>query len=202
MELSAWISLAAICLMGAMTPGPSLIIVLKHTVSGGRFNGFLTSIAHGIGVAMYALLTVIGLAVIIESTPWLFNLIKYAGVLLLLWLAYKALTSKSSFAEMITQETKVSKRQSFREGLLIAFLNPKLAIFFLALFSQFVDAQAGWEQNVILVATVSGIDTLWYCLTALLLSQSAILTKLRSNVHIVEKVTGMALLAVAARIAF
>ncbi len=202
MELSAWISLAAICLMGAMTPGPSLIIVLKHTVSGGRLNGVLTSIAHGIGVAIYALLTVIGLAIIIESTPWLFNLIKYAGVILLLWLAYKALISKSSFAEMITQGTKVTKRQSFREGLLIAFLNPKLAIFFLALFSQFVDAQAGWQQNAVMVATVSGIDTLWYCLIALLLSQSAILAKLRNNVHIVEKVTGIALLAVAARIAF
>ncbi|WP_019613849.1 LysE family translocator [Psychromonas ossibalaenae] len=202
MELSAWISLAAICLMGAMTPGPSLIIVLKHTVSGGRLNGFLTSIAHGLGVAIYALLTVIGLAIIIESTPWLFNLIKYAGVILLLWLAYKALMSRSSMAEMITQETKVTKKQSFREGLLIAFLNPKLAIFFLALFSQFVDAQAGWQQNAVMVATVSGIDTLWYCLIALILSQSAILTKLRNNVHIVEKVTGIALLAVAARIAF
>ncbi len=202
MELTAWLSLASICLMGAMSPGPSLIVVLKHTVSGGRINGVLTGLAHGIGVAMYAILTVIGLAIIIESTPWLFNLIKYAGVILLVWLAYKALTSKSSLAKIIHQGTKVTMRESFWEGLMIAFLNPKLAVFFLALFSQFVEAQASWQQNVIMVGTVSGIDTLWYCLVAIVLSHSVILTKLRDNAHIVEKTTGIALLAVAARIAF
>ncbi|PKH04472.1 lysine transporter LysE [Psychromonas sp. MB-3u-54] len=202
MEFTAWISLASICLMGAMTPGPSLFVVLKHTVAGGRINGVLTSIAHGIGVAMYATLTVIGLAIIIESTPWLFNLIKYAGVILLIWLAYKALTSKSSLAKIITQKTKVTMRESFWEGLIIAFFNPKLAVFFLALFSQFVETQASWQQNLIMVVTVGGIDTLWYCLIAIVLSQSAILTKLKNNVHIVEKATGVALLVVAARIAF
>lgn len=202
MEFTAWLSLASICLMGAMSPGPSFIVVLKHTLAGGRINGVLTSIAHGIGVAMYATLTVIGLAIIIESTPWLFNLIKYAGVILLVWLAFKALTSKTSFAKTIEQKKEVTMRESFWEGLMIAFLNPKLAVFFLALFSQLVDGQASWQQNVIMVGTVSGIDTLWYCLIAIILSQSIILTKLKNNIHIVEKVTGIALLAVAARIAF
>jgi threonine/homoserine/homoserine lactone efflux protein len=83
---------------------------------------------------------------------------------------------------------------------MIAFLNPKLAIFFLALFSQFVDAQEGWQQNVVMVSTVAGIDTLWYCLVSLLLSHSTILNKLRNNLPIIEKLTGVALLAVAVRV--
>lgn len=200
MELAAWLSLATICIVGAMTPGPSLAVVLKHTVAGGRINGMVASIAHGLGVAMYATLTVVGLAIVIVQTPWLFDMIKYGGVALLLWMAYQALTSKSSITKMSEQNTKVTLLQSFWEGLMIAFLNPKLAIFFLALFSQFVDAQAGWQQSVIMVTTVAGIDTLWYCLIAAILSQSSMLNSLRNNAHIVEKVTGVALLAVAARV--
>lgn len=201
MEFTTWISLALVCLMGALTPGPSLAVVLKHTVSGGRINGVVASVAHGLGIAIYATLTVIGLAIVIKETPWLFSLIKYAGVIMLLWLAYKALVSKSPVAKFDEQGTKVTIGQSFLHGFMIALLNPKLAIFFLALFGQFVDEQASWQQNVIMVSTVVSIDTLWYCLIVIVLSQSTLLAKLRDNAHIVEKVTGVGLLAVAARVA-
>ena len=200
MELTAWLSLASICILGAMTPGPSLAMVLKHTISGGRLNGMIVSLAHGLGVALYAVITVLGMAVIIKETPWLFNIIKYAGVIFLLWLAFKALTSKSVLADLQTKPCKVSWQQSAWEGFSIAFLNPKLALFFLALFSQFIHADASTQQKTLMVATVGGIDTLWYCLIALILSQSSVLTKLRDNVHIVDKVTGIALITVAMRV--
>ena len=70
----------------------------------------------------------------------------------------------------------------------------------LALFSQFIDANASLVQKIIMVSTVGGIDTLWYCLIALLLSKSVILEKLRNNVHIVDKITGVILLAICARV--
>ncbi|SQD78510.1 LysE family translocator [Moritella yayanosii] len=201
MELTAWLSLALICMMGAMTPGPSLAVVLKHTISGGRVNGVAASIAHGVGVGVYATLTVVGLAIVIQQTPWLFNVIKYAGVAMLLRLAYKALTSKPALGDVAQQQEVVTLKDSIVQGFMIAFLNPKLAIFFLALFGQFVEADAGWLQNLIMVGTVFSIDTLWYCLIAVVLSQSAMLDKLRNNVHKIDKVTGVVLLAVAARVA-
>jgi len=201
MEFTAWASLAFICMMGAMTPGPSLAVVLKHTVSGGRMNGVVASLAHGLGIALYATLTVIGLAIIIKETPWLFNVIKYAGVIMLLWLAYKSLTSKAAVTKLDEQGPAVTLKQSFLHGFFIAFFNPKLTIFFLALFGQFVDEQAGWQHSAIMVATVVSTDTLWYCLIVIVLSQSNLLVKLKANAHIVDKVTGIGLLAVAARVA-
>lgn len=200
MELAAWLSLASICVLGAMTPGPSLMIVLKHTMSGGRLNGFIVSIAHGAGIALYAVLTILGMALIIKETPWLFNIIKYAGAAFLLWLAFKALTSKSSLSSLKQETSSVTLKQSAFEGFMIAFLNPKIAMFFIALFSQFIDAEAGIEQKIIMVSTVGGIDTLWYCLIALVLSKSSVLEKLRNNVHIIDKITGIALLGVTARV--
>jgi len=200
MELAPWLSLVSICVLGAMTPGPSLAMVLKHTIAGGRLNGMVASLAHGLAVALYALLTVLGMALIIKETPWLFNTIKYSGAAFLLWLAYKAFTSKSALGELKTQTVTVSLKQSAWEGFMIAFLNPKLALFFIALFSQFIDAAASGQQKMIMVATVGVIDTLWYCLIASLLSQSVMLLKLRQNVHIVEKLTAVALLAITARV--
>ncbi|KXO09516.1 putative threonine efflux protein [Moritella sp. JT01] len=201
MELTAWMSLALICVMGAMTPGPSLAVVLKHTISGGRVNGVAASIAHGVGVGVYASLTVVGLAIVIQQTPWLFSVIKYAGVAMLLRLAYKALTSKPALDDVDQQEDTVTLKESIVQGFMIAFLNPKLAIFFLALFGQFVEADASWLHNLIMVGTVFSIDTLWYCIIAIVLSQSSLLAKLKNNVHKIDKVTGVVLLAVAARVA-
>ena len=200
MELTAWISLATLCILGAMTPGQSFIIILKHAISGGRLNGLIASLGHGLGVMLYAIATVVGLAVIIQKTPWLFDVIKYTGAAFLVWLAYNALTAKANSARFSSEETNITLKESFTEGLMISFLNPKLAIFFLALFSQFVDDTAIWQQNIIVVATVTGIDTLWYCLVALVLSHSIMLEKLRTNVHIIEKLSGIVLLAVACRV--
>lgn len=200
MELTAWISLATLCILGAMTPGQSFIIILKHAISGGRLNGLIASLGHGLGVMLYAIATVVGLAVIIQKTPWLFDVIKYTGAAFLVWLAYNALTAKANSARFSSEETNITLKESFTEGLMISFLNPKLAIFFLALFSQFVDDTAIWQQNIIMVATVTGIDTLWYCLVALVLSHSIMLEKLRTNVHIIEKLSGIVLLAIACRV--
>ena len=149
---------------------------------------------------LYAIATVIGLAVIIQQTPWLFDLIRYLGAAFLVWLGYKALMSRAESSRLLTSESSISLKQSFSEGLMVSFLNPKLAIFFLALFSQFVDADAGWPQSIIMVATVAGIDTLWYCLVALILSHSRVLDKLRQNMSVVEKCSGVVLLAVALRV--
>jgi threonine/homoserine/homoserine lactone efflux protein len=200
MELTAWLSLALLCILGAMTPGQSFIIILKHSMAGGRLNGLVASVGHGLGVMLYAIATVVGLAVIIQQTPWLFDLIKYTGAAFLVWLGYKALTSAPNNAMYSSDNAAVTLKQSFTEGLMISFLNPKLAIFFLALFSQFVDGTASWQQSVIMIATVTGIDTLWYCLVALVLSHSIMLEKLRKHVHIIEKLSGVVLLAVALRV--
>jgi threonine/homoserine/homoserine lactone efflux protein len=200
MALTAWFSLAVLCLLGAMTPGQSFIIILKHSTAGGRLNGLIASIGHGFGVMLYAIATVVGLALVIKQTPWLFDAIRYSGAAFLVWLAYKALTSNAKNSSLSVEQVSVTLKQSFYEGLMITFLNPKLAIFFLALFSQFLNDGAGWQHNIIMVATVSGIDTLWYCIVALVLSHSTMLVKLRNNIGFIEKCSAIVLLAVALRV--
>jgi threonine/homoserine/homoserine lactone efflux protein len=204
MEFHLWLSLALICVMGALSPGPSLAVVVKNTLFGGSKQGYATAISHGFGVALYAALTALGIGVVIVQSPVLFSFIQYAGAAFLVYLGIKALMSKKQNLDFQENEStdEVNKQtiNGWRDGFLIAFLNPKLAIFFLALFSQFVDANASYQQKIIMVSTVGTIDTLWYLIVAFMFSRGPVLEKLKRNSHIIDKITGSFLILLAARI--
>lgn len=201
MELHLWLSLLAICIMGALSPGPSLALVVKNTLHGGQQQGYATAISHGLGVALYALVTAAGIGIIIVQSPVLFSIIQYAGAAFLLYLGIKALLAKKQSLNIEeTDNRQITKVNGWRDGFLIAFLNPKLAIFFLALFSQFVTADASWQQKLIMTSTVGLVDMLWYCLVTFGISRGPVLNKLKSNAHIVDRVTGVFLVTLAARV--
>lgn len=201
MELHLWLSLVVICILGALSPGPSLALVIKNTLSGGHSQGYATAISHGLGVALYAAITATGIGIIIIQSPIIYAIIKYSGAAFLLYLGIKSLLSKKANLSLSEdQQLNKNKVNGWRDGFLVAFLNPKLAIFFLALFSQFVDANASWQQNAIMTATVGIIDGTWYCLVTYTISRGAIINTLRTNSHIVDKIAGSFLILLAARV--
>ena len=79
MTLSAWLSLLGVCLLGAMAPGPSLAVVLRSALAGGRASGLAAALAHGLAVGCYALFTVGGLSLLITRSPRIFFLLQLAG---------------------------------------------------------------------------------------------------------------------------
>ncbi|UTA49078.1 LysE family translocator [Simiduia sp. 21SJ11W-1] len=198
MLLSSWLAVAGICTLGAMSPGPSLAVVMNNTVSHGRQAGMLTALGHGLGVTGYAAATALGLAVIIASSPMIFDLIRYAGAAFLLYLAYKSFTAgKPKPQETGSQPEPDHKRKGFISGLLIAALNPKMAVFFLALFSQFIDTGASLQDKLILAATAGVIDTLWYLLVAWGLATPAVLTWLSRHQGRINRVFAVVIAALA-----
>jgi len=201
LEFHLWLSLVVICILGALSPGPSLALVIKNTLSGGQEQGYATAISHGLGVALYAAITATGIGIIIAESPIIYTIIQYSGAAFLVYLGVKSLLAKKgSMSESNEHQTNASNLNGWRDGFLIAFLNPKLAIFFLALFSQFVDDNATWQQNLIMTATVGTIDAVWYCLVTFGISRGSIINKLRANSHIIDKVAGSFLILLAARV--
>ncbi len=194
MLLSSWLAVAGICTLGAMSPGPSLAVVMNNTVNHGRRAGMLTAIGHGLGVTGYAAATALGLAVIIASSPVVFDAIRYAGAAFLLYLAYKSFTAPVGTTQQLPQKGS----QGFVSGLLIAALNPKMAIFFLALFSQFIDVDANLQDKLILALTAGVIDTVWYLLVAWGLATPAVLAWLKRHQQSLNRVFAVviALLAI------
>lgn len=200
MTLSIWFSLFTICLLGAMSPGPSLAIVMKHSLAGGRLNGLATSWAHAAGIGLYALISLLGLAVVFHQLPLLFKAISYAGAAYLVYLGINALRSKGGIAQKMESGNAVSLFQSAKEGFLISILSPKIALFFAALFSPFVATVHDMIGKTMMVATPFLVDGLWYTVIVVLLSNPRLLEKLRQNAVMIDRITGLALLFLALRI--
>ncbi|PMH44525.1 lysine transporter LysE [Vibrio sp. 10N.286.49.B3] len=200
MTFSIWLSLLAVCLLGAMSPGPSLAMVAKHTLAGGRANGLAAAWAHACGIGIYAFITIIGLAVVLQQSPMLFKGISIAGALYLAYLGYGALRSKGGVAAKLESGESVSIWQSAREGFLISLLSPKIAIFFIALFSQFVSAGNDILSQLLIVSTPWLVDGLWYTLITIMLSRPKILEKLRTKAKIIDQLSGVVLIALAIRV--
>ncbi|PWG62920.1 LysE family translocator [Spiribacter halobius] len=198
MTLTGWLSLVAVCVLGAMSPGPSLAVVVRHTVAHSGAHGFCVAVAHALGVGLYAIATALGLAALIAETGFVYRGLALAGAAYLLWLGASALraTGGGRF-EAGAPATGASLKSAARDGLAIALLNPKIAVFFLALFSQFVRPGMGLAEVALLSVTATVIDGTWYALVALGLSGAAPGRWLRRHAAWIERATGALLVLLA-----
>ncbi len=200
MTLAVWFSLFTVCLLGAMSPGPSLAVVAKHSLAGGRSNGLATSWAHAFGIGIYAFITLIGLAVLLQQSPMLFKGISYTGAAYLAYLGVNALRSKGGVAEKLESGESVSVFQSAKEGFLISILSPKIALFFIALFSQFVALETDVAGKALIVLTPFLVDGIWYTFVTFILSVPRVLDKIRLRAQLIDQLTGIILLFLAYRV--
>ncbi len=194
MDTAALLGMSLVCAMGAMSPGPSLAVVLRNTISGGRTQGVMTGIGHGIGFGIYALLAVTGLSAILIADESKFELLQWGGAVVLLWLSYNMLTYQPSGDK---EEHVSSGRRGFVEGFMIAFLNPKILVFLVAVFSQFLDPEMDDIDRMIMASIAGLIDTIWYVLVATVLSGTVIIDKLRENSTLIDRMIGTVLLILA-----
>ena len=190
MDFTALLGVSFVCAMGAMSPGPSLAVVIRNTISGGRTQGIMTGVGHGIGFGIYAMLAVTGLSAILIADESTFEILQLGGALVLLWLSYNMLTYAPSEKP---EEHQHSGRRGFVEGFMIAFLNPKILVFLVAVFSQFIDPEMT-QMDRILMALIAGmIDTIWYVLVAAVLSGTKFIDKLRKNSTLIDRFIGSVL---------
>jgi len=198
MTLATWMTIVTICILGALSPGPSLALVMKQTLAGGRRNGVVTALAHGLGVGIYAFLSILGLAAIITASPAAFAILQWGGAGYLAWLGVKGLLAKTGSNNELTEAP--SSKSAARDGFLIAFLNPKIAVFFLALFSQVVGTDTSLLAKFGYAATALVIDTGWYLMVAWLFSNPRWLDALKQRAVWFERVFGAVLVGLAGRL--
>ena len=194
MDLTTILALSFVCAMGAMSPGPSLAVILRNTISGGRLQGVMTGVGHGLGFGMYALLAVTGLSALLIAHESFFLFLQWSGALVLLWLSYDMLTYIPSDGN---DDHSIDNRRGFIEGFLISFLNPKILVFLVAVFSQFIDPQMSQSEKILMAILAGLIDTTWYVLVAAILAGTPLIDFFRSNSLIVDRVIGLVLSLIA-----
>ena len=192
MTLLTWFLLASVCLAGAASPGPSIALLSKTVIDGGKRAGVVFGLAHGAGILFYSLLVASGLTVALSLVPFVFNFLSFAGLVFLLWLAYVMFKSSFALSEEDHQKFQITNTMlgNFGSGFLIVFLNPKIAVFFLAVFTQFVGEASSLQEKAILVLTATIIDTSWYVFLTFIIALPKFRRFLQSNSRSFEFILG------------
>lgn len=146
---------AVACLALTATPGPDMLLIASRSLSQGRGSGFATLAGIQLGTYCHALAAAFGLSRLFVAVPVAYDIVRYAGALYLLYLAWKTFRAPAASFEPDAGAARYPIRRVFFQGLLTNLLNPKMALFVLALFPQFVTPEAGSVAIQILVlATV------------------------------------------------
>jgi len=192
----SWLALASVFALGAMSPGPSLAIVMRNTISGGRSQGLATGIGHGLGFGIYAFLAALGIATALSLHESVELFLKIGGTILLLWLSYSFLKSASSGTKETNESDEYdnSELTGFLQGFLIALFNPKILAWMLALYAPFIEADLDIETLIGMGILGMSIDTTWYISVATILSSGKTIDKIKSNSHIIDGAMGILML--------
>ena len=194
MTFFLWSQFAIVCLLGAMSPGPSLALIIRNSINFNRTSGIVASIAHGLGICLYATVTVIVLEFILRNSELIFFVIQICGSLFLIILGLIFVFKKNNENQIETYQINSS---SFAQGFIIAIINPKILIWFIAIYSQFIDINASLLNKTILVLTPSIIDAIWYSLVAILVTGYGLKEILNKKKFIIQKIIGGLLILIA-----
>ena len=193
MTFFIWSQFAIVCIAGAMSPGPSLAIVIKNNVNFNRLAGILTSIGHGLGIGVYATLAVLGLGLILQTNQTVFIIIQIIGLVLLFLFGLMFVFQKN---KQDKKEEKQNQLNSFLQGFTIAIINPKIVIWFTAVYSQFIVIDASFYFNTILILTASLIDAIWYIIVSILVTGYGLKNLLIEKKLMIQKTTGIVLIII------
>ena len=194
MTFFLWSQFAIVCLLGAMSPGPSLALIIRNSINFNRMSGIIAAIAHGLGICVYATVTIIVLEFILRNSETIFFVIQICGSLFLIILGLIFVFKKNNENQIETYRINSS---SFAQGFIIAIINPKILIWFIAIYSQFIDTNASLLNKTILVLTPSIIDAIWYSLVAILVTGYGLKEILNKKKFIIQKIIGGLLILIA-----
>jgi threonine/homoserine/homoserine lactone efflux protein len=184
MSIYDWLTISLICVAGATTPGPSLLVIVYINNREGMISGIIASIAHGIGIFIYALISIYAISFINKNLPTITPILQLIGALFLIFISYKMIFFKSS-KNIFQNNLHVSKKYSgsFLLGLTTSIINPKILIFLTSVFSQFINDEFSNYTKIGIGLLAGIIDAVWY----ILVSYSVNLKKLRDNIILKQK---------------
>lgn len=191
--------------LGAMSPGPDFAVVVRHAVTSGRRAGSATAAGVAVGILVWVLAATTGVAALLAASAVAFTVVKVVGAGYLLFLGVRALRaaarSPSAAAEPGTGRAPTTGVAAFRSGLLCNVLNPKAAVFFVALMPQFLPSHPAVTDVLLLSATAFLITLLWFGAVATVLGGLRRLLDRSAVRRAIDGVTGTALVLLGLRLA-
>jgi threonine/homoserine/homoserine lactone efflux protein len=148
------LAFALTALIIEITPGPNMTYLAALSLSGGMRTGFAAVAGIAIGLLTYGIVAALGLAAVIDNSPLLYGLLRWGGVAYLLWLAWEAWSSERETSPDATDGPDGEPWIAFRRGLITNLLNPKAAVFYVAVLPEFIRPGAGSVMSQTLALSV------------------------------------------------
>lgn len=187
-----------------VTPGPDTAYIVGRSVAQGRAAGVMSALGVSAGCCVHSLATAFGLTALLAASPAAFGIIQYAGAAYLVWLGLRLLWQRPGTAALAAPPPRRGLRGLFMQGFLTNVLNPKVILFFISFFPQFVDPRAGHQAAAFLLlgAVMVLMSTAWNTLVAWL---AGTLTRRAGRMPRLkcwlDRTVGVAFIALGARLA-
>ena len=194
MTIFLFFQITFVCLLGAMSPGPSMIVVINNAIFKNKVNGIITALGHGLGIGIYASFAVLGIGIVIQTNLMLFNLLKIISICFLFYMGIQAILKKNQLE--FKQNNIAESGKSFFQGLSISILNPKILIWFIAIYSQFMSLNNDIYFNLWLILIASIVDALWYIVLVNLVTLKGVHDQIKRNLQFMRKIIGFLFLLI------
>jgi threonine/homoserine/homoserine lactone efflux protein len=199
-----FLTIASVHLLAVASPGPDFAIVLKHSISFGRRAAIITSIGVGVAILIHVSYSLLGIGILIKTTPVLFQIFSYVAAAYLLYLGWGAIRSpapKSISAEDVKSPIQlISDKKAFMVGFLTNGLNPKATLFFLSVFAVAVSPDTPNAIKLaygLYMAVATGI---WFCVLSLFLSSKKVTLFIGEKGYWFDRVMGIVLILLAIKL--
>ncbi|WP_255992100.1 LysE family transporter [Chitinolyticbacter albus] len=200
--LETTLVVTTIALLAMLSPGPDFFLVVKNAARYRRSAALATAAGVNVGIAAHMSYCVAGLAVVIATTPWLFNILKYAGAAYLVWIGVQALRSRGGGTIALSGvREEVSLTQAFMQGLLCNLLNPKATLFFLSVFTQILSVDTTLLAKLWYAFIIWMLGVIWWPLLVFIIQSAVVRRTLARAQAVIDKVLGGVLVALGVKVA-
>jgi RhtB (resistance to homoserine/threonine) family protein len=202
-RFAAWIAVAVVLIV---TPGPDTALIVRNALRAGARSASLSALGVAAGSSAWAAASVLGVAVLLQSSEVAFNVLKYAGAAYLVYLGLRSIIRTFGTADPGDLAQTPPKRReassAFGQGVLNNLLNPKAGAIFVTVMPQFIEPQDSVLRLVLMVACYDAMVVAWLCLYGFVVSRagrSRVGARLRKGL---ERITGTVMIGLGVRLAF
>ena len=202
------VAFLGIAVLVIVTPGPDTALTIRNTLSGGRRGGLGTALGVATGQAVWTVATSAGVAALLVASASAFAALRLAGAGYLVWLGAQALWASARVGGKAEREgcrgrsQRLAPTAAFGQGILSNLANPKMAVFFMSLLPQFVPNGRTSFSTLLALGLLFCLMTLgWLAVYAAVVAKAGDILRRLGVRRVIEALTGLALLALGARLA-
>jgi RhtB (resistance to homoserine/threonine) family protein len=204
MYWSEFLTVALVHLLAVASPGPDFAIVLRESVSSGRYAGIWTALGVGSGILLHVSYCLLGIGLIVSQSIVLFNLLKWLAAAYLIYIGIRALRAKPADplqAQQALEAVAVTARGAFVRGFVTNGLNPKATLFFLSLFTLVISPQTPLLVQAGYGAYLAVATAAWFCAVAMLFSHTRVRNGFIRMGHWFDRLMGTVLVGLGIKVA-